>query len=44
MLSFKSLGLILIKNEIITTKNARKLIDSGKLEIENADEIIKKYE
>lgn len=35
---------ILIKNEIITPKNARKLIDSGKLEIENADEIIKKYE
>ena len=35
---------ILIKNEILTTENARKLVESGKLEIDNADEIIKKYE
>ena len=35
---------ILIKNEVISTDNARKLLDSKKLTINNADEIINKYE
>lgn len=35
---------ILIKNEVISTDNARKLLDSKKLTIVDADEIINKYE
>ena len=34
---------VLMKNEIITPQSVRKLIDSGKLKVENAEELIHKY-
>ena len=34
---------ILLKNEVLTAENAEKLVENGKLEIDNAQEIINQY-
>lgn len=41
--NYKALD-ILLKNKVITTDNAKKLVDLDKLKINNANDLIKKYE